>query len=142
MTPMVYVIMPVGSDPAYERRRAAIERATTAVGLATLLPADRLHADMPFDLDHARRDLRRARVVLADLTLERPSCYYEVGLAQALNRRVVLVAERGTPIHQAHDRDKVIFYDSLDDLSARLTSVLRPITAGARATTKAAAKTA
>ncbi|MGN9907328.1 hypothetical protein ACTMTJ_07185 [Phytohabitans sp. LJ34] len=142
MTPMVYVIMPVGSDPAYERRRAAIERATAAVGLATLLPADRLHAQVPFDLDHARRDLRRARVVLADLTLERPSCYYEVGLAQALNRRVVLVAERGTPIHQAHDRDKVIFYDSLDDLSAKLTRVLRPIAAGARTTAKPAATTA
>lgn len=142
MTPMVYVIMPVGSDPAYEHRRAAIERATTAVGLATLLPADRLHPDVPFDLVHARRDLRRARVVLADLTLERPSCYYEVGLAQALNRRVVLVAERGTQVHQAHDRDKVIFYDSLDDLSAKLTRVLRPIAAGARVTTKAAAKTA
>lgn len=142
MTPMVYVIMPVGSDPAYEGRRAAIERITTTLGLATLLPADRLHADVPFDLDHARRDLRRARVVVADLTLERPSCYYEVGLAQALNRRVVLVAERGTPIHQAHDRDKVIFYDSLDDLSAKLTRALRPIVAGARATTKAAAKTA
>jgi hypothetical protein len=142
VTPIVYVIMPVGSDPAYERRRAAIERVTSALGLATLLPADRQHADEPFDLQHARRDLRRARVVLADLTLERPSCYYEVGLAQALHRRVVLIAERGTPIHQAHDRDKVIFYDSLDDLSARLTEVLRPIVAGGRVTTKAAAKTA
>ena len=80
-------------------------------------------------------------MVVADLTLERPSCYYEVGLAQALNRQVVLVAERGTPIHQAHDRDKVIFYDSLDDLSAKLTRALRPVIAGARATTKAAAKT-
>jgi hypothetical protein len=139
VTPMVYVIMPVGSDPAYEPRRAAIERATAALGLTTLLPADRLHPEVPFDLVHARRDLRRARVVLADLTLERPSCYYEVGLAQALNRRVVLVAERGTPIHQAHDRDKVIFYDSLDDLSEQLTSILRPITAAA---TKAPAKTA
>lgn len=142
MTPMVYVIMPVGSDPAYERRRAAIERVTAGLGLATLLPADRLHADVPFDLDHARRDLRRARVVVADLTLERPSCYYEVGLAQALSRRVVLIAERGTPIHQAHDRDKVIFYDSLDDLSTKLTRVLRPIATGARSATKAPAKTA
>lgn len=138
MTPMVYVIMPVGSDPAYERRRAVIEGATSALGLATLLPADRLHPDVPFDLDHARRDLRRARVVLADLTLERPSCYYEVGLAQALNRRVVLVAERGTVIHQAHDRDKVIFYDSLDDLSAKLTRVLRPIAAAATKAARAA----
>ncbi|MDQ7907287.1 hypothetical protein RB614_22485 [Phytohabitans sp. ZYX-F-186] len=141
MTPVVYVIMPVGSDPAYERRRATIEEAAAALGLATLLPADRQHADVPFDLEHARRDLRRARVVLADLTLERPSCYYEVGLAQALNRRVVLVAERGTPIHQAHDRDKVIFYDSLDDLSAKLTRVLRPIATAPRTRTRAAAKT-
>ena len=54
------------------------------------------------------------------LTLERPSCYYEVGLAQALNRRVQAFAERGTQNHQAHDRDRAILYGSLEDLAELL----------------------
>jgi hypothetical protein len=86
--PMVYVIMPVGSDPDHLDRRGAIEEAVLECGLTPHFPADDVRHDVSFDLDRARRELRRARLVLADLTLERPSCYYEVGLAQALGRPV------------------------------------------------------
>jgi hypothetical protein len=124
---MVYVIMPVGSDPRYAQRRATIEQVVDEFGFATHFPADALQREVAFDLEQARRDLRRARLVVADVTLERPSCYYEIGLAQALNRRVQLFAERGTPVHQAHQRDRAIFYDSFDELGARLHEVLAPL---------------
>jgi hypothetical protein len=127
MTPLIYVVMPVGSDARYLQRRAAIEQAIGDLGFATHFPADALHHKVAFDLEQTRRDLRRARLVVADLTLERPSCYYEVGLAQALGRRVQLFAERGTPIHQAHHRDRTIFYDSFEELGARLHDVLVPL---------------
>lgn len=65
---------------------------------------------------------------------------YHATTERVTDRRVVLFAERGIPIHQAHDREKVVFYDSVDDLSARLTQRLRPIAAGARVTTEAAAQ--
>jgi hypothetical protein len=130
--PTVYVIMPVGSDPDHLERRAVIEEVVRECGLTPHFPADHLHHDVAFDLDRARRDLRRARLVLADLTLERPSCYYEVGLAEALGRPVQLLAEAGTPIHQAHGREQTIFYASPEELAAGLRPVLTPLLAPAR----------
>jgi hypothetical protein len=130
--PTVYVIMPVGSDPRHAQRRAAIEAVVREMGFAGHFPADGLDSRVSFDLVHARQELRRARLVLADLTLERPSCYYELGLAQALGRRVQLIAEEGTPIHQAHGRESTIFYDSFDGLTAELRPVLAALRAPAR----------
>jgi hypothetical protein len=130
--PVVYVIMPVGSDPGYAPRRAAIEAVVREAGLAPYFPTDGLDSQVSFDLDRTRRELRRARLVLADLTLERPSCYYEVGLAQALGRSVQLVAEAGTPIHQAYGREDTIFYPSLDALAAELRPLLATLRAPAR----------
>jgi hypothetical protein len=127
--PAVYVIMPVGSDRRYAQRRNAIEAVVREMGLTAHFPADGHDSRVSFDLDRTRRELRRARLVLADLTLERPSCYYEVGLAQALGRRVQLMAEAGTPIHQAHGREDTIFYANLEALSAGL----RPVLAAVRA---------
>jgi hypothetical protein len=130
--PMVYVIMPVGSDPRHAHRRAAIEAVVRESGLAPYFPADGVDSKVSFDLVRARRELRRARLVLADLTLERPSCYYEVGLAQALGRQVQLLAEAGTPIHQAHGRENTIFYGNLEELAAEL----RPVLAALRGPTR------
>jgi hypothetical protein len=67
-------------------------------------------------LNEMKRELAGAMFVLADLTLERPSCYYELGLAEALGLPVRLVAEFGTAIHQSAERDKVQYYRSLSDL--------------------------
>jgi hypothetical protein len=56
--------------------------------------------------------MQRAEFVLADLSLERPSCYFELGLAEAANA-FFLVAAAGTPIHQVGNAGKVVFYSDM-----------------------------
>ena len=128
MRPLVYVIMPVGSDPDAGSRRTCIVAAANALGLDTYFPLDhRGHGD---DVDPAtiRLELRRASVALADLSLERPSCYFELGVAIGVGLPAVVVAAAGTPIHQTADRGGVAFYDSLDGLTKILDDRLRRFT--------------
>jgi nucleoside 2-deoxyribosyltransferase len=125
----LYVIMPVGSDPMYPERRTAIEDGAATAGFEAHFPLD----DSPigrFDLESTKKRMRASDAVLADLTKERPSCYYEVGLAQALNPRVLLVATRDTAIHQVAGRRHVEFYSSLDDLRMVLARQLPKLSEG------------
>lgn len=59
--------------------------------------------------------MRRAPLIIADLALERPSCYFEVGLAQASGLTVRFLAPAGTPIHQLEGRDSVAFYSNMGE---------------------------
>lgn len=111
----LYVIMPVGSDPLYGDRRTAIEHGAASAGYEAHFPLDKSPVGH-FDLESTKRELASSAAVLADLTNERPSCYFEVGLAQALNPRVLIIAERGTILHQVGGWQEVAFYDSFEDL--------------------------
>lgn len=70
-------------------------------------------------------EIEGATLVIADLSLQRPSCYYELGLAQALGRTTLLVAEEGTDVHQAFGRSDVLFYKSPADLTSHLVDAVR-----------------
>ena len=77
-----------------------------------------------FDLNSTIQDLKGASFVIADLSLERPSCYYELGLAEALRKRVHLIAQAGTDIHQTAARDNVLFFDDLIQFEAVIDAIL------------------
>jgi hypothetical protein len=69
-------------------------------------------------------DLKRAAAVIGDLSFERPSCYFEIGLAYGLNKQVFLIAEQGTPLHQVVGRNTVSFYSGLDEYGETVKKVL------------------
>jgi len=124
MRPLVYVIMPVGSDPDYPVRRARIEAALRGLGMDGYFPLDHHPHDGDFDAAAMRFDVQRCTVALADLTLERPSCYYELGVAHGAGLPAVLVAAAATKIHQTADRGAVAFYHSYDELQAYVARAL------------------
>ncbi|GAH66550.1 unnamed protein product, partial [marine sediment metagenome] len=43
--------------------------------------------------------IRKSRFLIADLTEEKPNCYYEIGYAHALEKPVVILAKKGTIRH-------------------------------------------
>ncbi len=125
----IIVIMPVGSDPRQAERRSAVVRGLSGARLKPLLP-DYDVADPQFSLENFLAALRGARGVLADLTGERPSSYFELGVAEALGRPVVLVAETGTRIHQSSGRPTVRFYSGMDELASLIEEAFSPDRAG------------
>jgi nucleoside 2-deoxyribosyltransferase len=125
------IIMPLGSDPGYRNKKAAIDRAVTKAGLTSAFP--KYEPDDPrFKPADFRKQLQRAAIVLADLTGERPSCYFELGFAEALERPVRLFAQAGTAIHQTAYRRTVRYYantDQLEDAIIQALSSAEPVKA-------------
>ena len=75
--------------------------------------------------------VRKSRFVVADLTDERPNCYYEVGYAHALGKPVNIMAKRGTKRHFDISTYKWSFWDDYSDLKPTfekgLLAVLRDL---------------
>jgi hypothetical protein len=64
--------------------------------------------------------IRNADFVVADLTLEKPNVYLEVGYAWGLNRPVLLVAREGQRLHFDLSHHKCIFYKNIGRLAESL----------------------
>jgi hypothetical protein len=108
----LYIISPVAADPDFAAKRSILARNAGTLGLKALFPLDR---DPSIALEKASDDIRTASFVLADLSYERPSCYFELGLAEAAGADVGIIAKAGTPIHQVGYASQVNFYRDLDD---------------------------
>lgn len=54
-------------------------------------------------VDRIKNEIRRAQFVVADLTDERPSCYFEAGYAEALGRPVIYIASRESIMHPGEE---------------------------------------
>ena len=120
----IYAIMPVGSDPDYGWKREVLQRVAARHTCTLHLPLENTAPAGEFHLRRALKDIAEARFVLVDLSLERPSCYYEMGLAQALDKRTVLIARSNTPIHQAYGRHSVRFFEDEASYAALLGELL------------------
>jgi hypothetical protein len=64
--------------------------------------------------------IRNAHFVVADLTLEKPNVYLEVGYAWGMNRPVLLVAREGQRLHFDLSHHKCLFYKTIGKLADAL----------------------
>lgn len=69
--------------------------------------------------------INMAEVVVADITYERPNCYYEIGYAHAKGKKVILTAKKGTKIHFDINNFSVISYESVSELDLKLTKAFK-----------------
>jgi nucleoside 2-deoxyribosyltransferase len=80
----------------------------------TPLRADDVHTP-GIVYEQIRVAIQQARVCIADVSNSNPNLLYELGLAQALGKPIVLLAERGHELPFDIAQRRVIFYD-LEDL--------------------------
>ena len=119
----VLVIMPIGSEPLARAKKSEIADGLAKAGHSAKFPDYGLAEDAHW-LPSLLEEIRNADFVFADLSLERPSCYYELGVAEALGKPVYLIAESGTPIHQCASRSTVSFYCGLHELTGVVKSAV------------------
>lgn len=130
-----YVIMPVGADKRFAEKKFIIQCVAQEENLTPYFPFDRTR-NINFDIDSTLSSLNDSEFVLADLSMERPSCYFELGLAQAVGKDVYLIAKHGTDIHQAHGRNLVRFYADLQNYEQVIYEVLKEAKANREALSK------
>jgi nucleoside 2-deoxyribosyltransferase len=120
----VFVVAPHSFDPRFQEKIRALSEVAAAIGvdIAWVSPASVKDATSS---SIGLRDLKRADAVIGDLSFERPSCYFEVGLAYGSNKPVFLVAENGTRLHQVIGRDRVEFYSSIEEYKEAVKKALR-----------------
>jgi hypothetical protein len=68
--------------------------------------------------------LAKADLVIADLTNVNPNVYYEVGYADALNKKLILVAQTGTVLGFNISNIRTLFYDNPEDLQQQLRDAI------------------
>lgn len=101
--PKVFVITPIQGEKhgdqeqqrvfkEYDQRFAAVEQVISEAG-AVAIRIDKEHA-LEDLVGRIKKEIRGAQFVIADLTDERPSCYFEAGFAEALGKKVIYVASK------------------------------------------------
>lgn len=104
----VFVIMPIQGEKygtqddqrifrEYDQRFEAIEK----VLAESKCVAIRIDKEHPLDevVSRIKQEIGDAQFVVADLTDERPSCYFEAGYAEALGRPIIYIASKESVVH-------------------------------------------
>ena len=138
--PKVFVVMPIQGEKhgdqeqqrifrEYDERFEAIESAVAEAGGVAI----RIDKEHPLEdlVGRIKKEIRASIFVIADLTDERPSCYFEAGYAEALGRHVIYVASKqsvakpGTPTKVHFDiHMNVHFFSNHKELQEKLGAAI------------------
>jgi nucleoside 2-deoxyribosyltransferase len=120
---IIYFVGPGAIDPDAEQKRDFVAKICEQRKLKAFIP-QYANSQPYFDLASEKIVISGCRAAIVDLSYERPSCYYELGLVECLGADAMLIARIGTTIHQTSLRASVHYYR---DLSEYMTLVKRII---------------
>jgi len=122
-----FVVMKFDDQELEDAYELAIEPAINAAGLKTVR-VDKVSIEGTIT-DEIVRLIKMCSLVVADLTGERPNCYYEVGFAHALGRPMILSIKKGEKIHFDLVTRQFLIWNNIrelkNELELRIKRILR-----------------
>ncbi|MBX7259719.1 MAG: hypothetical protein K1Y02_25410 [Candidatus Hydrogenedentes bacterium] len=112
----VFVLTPF--HPEFADSYIAIKEAVMSMGLRCSR-GDDVHMSSNI-LQHILQEICRARLIVADITSRNPNVYYELGIAQALGKPVLLIARNTKDLPFDISTWRVLVYHSFTDLQQGL----------------------
>ena len=113
-------------NPELEDRYNAIKDCFGQFGIKAVRADEIEHEDVI--TDKIREKIRSSEFLIADLTGERPSVYYEIGFAHALNRKVIMYRNSGSKLHFDLAAYNCPEYSNLTNLKSLLVNRLEQVT--------------
>ena len=107
----VFLITPYKVDKYFENKKSIAKEAFNKYDIDLALAEDN---EISLSVDKTIELFQKSDFFIADLSLERPSCYYELGYLQALKKSIFIISKRNEKIHQMLGRDSILFYDDLN----------------------------
>ena len=122
-----FVMMAIDdSKPQLEDIKAGIKEVFEEFGIEAVT-ADEIEHEEAIT-DRVLSEIESSEFLIADLTLERPNVYYEIGHAHARNKRVILVRKKGTKLHFDVAHRNCPEYENATGLKRMLRKRLEAIT--------------
>jgi hypothetical protein len=114
--------------PEFDLVKAAVLDSAKQAGFDCEVTGDRKSPG--FLMDQVWQGIRGSDVVVADITGNNPNVVYEVGLAHALGKEVILLSqEKDAPFDVRHTRLETYDPNKLVDLKRNLLSAFKAVTA-------------
>src|SRR5689334_6627560 len=117
------MITPQRIDPLFEEKKHIVESISEQFGVNAKY-AQGYSVYSVSDMEKSIQLLKGADFFIADLSYERPSCYFEVGFVQSMEKPIDLIALTETIIHQVLGREDLKFYKNLDEYEFLIKSII------------------
>lgn len=117
---LVFMLTPFHSD--YYADYASVVEAASALGLEVQRGDEKASGGDIFN--QILKSIISARVIIANITGRNPNVFYELGIAHALNKPVILVCEQGHEVPFDLQSKRIVFFDTPEELKSGITKAL------------------
>lgn len=120
----LFLIAPYTIDADYIEKRQIVKEICEAYAIR-FSTAEEYKTEDILSTEKTIAQFENIDFFIADLSFERPSCYYEVGYIQAIKKKTFLIAQKGTIIHQVIG--EVLYYTNLNEYRVMIEKIFEEL---------------
>lgn len=117
---LIFMLTPF--HPDYYKDYSVVVNTANSLGLEVQRGDERASGGDIFN--QILKTIISAKIIIANITGRNPNVFYELGIAHALNKTVILICEQGSDVPFDLQSKRIVFYNNSDELRAGVTRAL------------------